>query len=67
MPVIMIHLYTIKLIIHQIRQLLFFLTKQQTDVDVFESILQAAIDRRGLINAVDSNGKFKINAVSNGI
>ena len=31
------------------------------------SILQAAIDRRVLINAVDINGKFKINGVSNDI
>ena len=67
MPVIMLHLYTIKLILHQIRQLLCLFKKNKTDVDVFESILQAAIDRRGLINAVDINGKFKINAVSNDI
>ena len=31
------------------------------------SILQAGIDRRVLIHAVDINGKIKINAVSNDI
>ena len=31
------------------------------------SILQAGIDNRVLINAVDINGKFKINAVSHDI
>ena len=34
---------------------------------MFVSILQAGIDRRVLINAVDNNGNFKINAVSNDI
>ena len=31
------------------------------------SILQAGIDRRALVNAVDINGKFNINAISNEI
>ena len=34
---------------------------------MFLSILQAGIDRRVLINAVDINGKFKINATLNDI
>ena len=34
---------------------------------MFLSILQAGIDRRVLINAVDINGKFKINATTNDI
>ena len=37
------------------------------DVDVFLSILQAGINDRVLINAVDINCKFKINATSNDI
>ena len=39
----------------------------KTDVYVVLSILQAGIDRRVLINAVDINGKLNINAVSNDI
>ena len=39
----------------------------KTDVDVCLSILQAGINRRVLINAVDVNGSFKINATTNGI
>ncbi len=34
---------------------------------MFLSILQAGIDRRVLINAVDINGRFKLNAVSNDV
>ena len=37
------------------------------DVEVFLYILQSGIYRRVLINAVDSNGKVKINSVSNDI
>ena len=37
------------------------------DVDVFLYILQAGIDRRVLINAVDNNGRFKINAATNDV
>ena len=39
----------------------------KADVDVFFYILQAGIDRRVLIHAVDINGKFKLNATSNDI
>ena len=35
-------------------------THLKNDVDVVLSILQAGIDRRVLINAVDINGKFKL-------
>ena len=42
-------------------------TYLKSGVDVFVCILQAAIDRRVLIHAVDSNGKFKMNATSNDI
>ena len=34
------------------------------DVHVLLSILQAGIDRRVLINAVDRNGKYKLNAIT---
>ena len=42
-------------------------TDLKTDVDVFLSILQAGIDRRVLINAVDINGRFRIHAITNDI
>ena len=42
-------------------------TYPKAEVNVALSILQAGIDRRVLINAVDINGKFKTNATSNDI
>ena len=39
----------------------------KSDVDVFLSMLQAAVDERVLSAAVDINGKLKLNAVSNDI
>ena len=42
-------------------------TYLKTDVDVLLSMLQAGIDRRALINAVDINGRFKLTATSNAI
>ena len=38
-----------------------------TGVDVCLSILQAGIDRRVLLNAVDINGKLKLNGAANDI
>ena len=42
-------------------------TYQKAEVNVALSILQAGKDRRVLINAVDINGNFKINATPNAI
>ena len=42
-------------------------TYSETEVDIFLSTLQAAIDRRVLVNTVDINGKFKLNATTNDI
>ena len=42
-------------------------TYLKTDVDVCLSILEAGINIRVLINSVDMNGKFKLNATTNGI
>ena len=56
----MLQLYRIKLIINQIKQILI----KKSWCSCFLSILQAAIYRRVLVNAVDVNGKFKLNAVS---
>ena len=42
-------------------------TYPKADVNVALSMLQAGIDRRVLANAVDINGKFKINHTSNDI
>ena len=42
-------------------------TYLKSEVDVFLSILQAGINNRGLINAVEINGNFKIHAVSNDV
>ena len=42
-------------------------TYLKTDVDVFLSILQAGINNRVLINAVDINNNFKLNATTNDI
>ena len=42
-------------------------TQLNYDVDVCLSILQAGIDRRVLLNAVDINGRFNLNASSNDI
>ena len=42
-------------------------TYQKAEVNVALSILQAGEDRRVLINAVDINGNFKINATPNAI
>ena len=42
-------------------------TQLKNDFDVLLSILQAGINNRVLINAVDINGKFKINATTNDI
>ena len=39
-------------------------TYLKSEVDVFLSILQAGVDRRVLIRAVQFNGKFKLNATS---
>ena len=43
------------------------ITYSKTEVNVALSTLQAGIDNRVLINAVDINGKFKLIAVSNDI
>ena len=42
-------------------------TYQKAEVNVALSILQAGKDRRVLINAVDINGNFNINATPNAI
>ena len=42
-------------------------TYPKADVNVALSMLQAGIDRRVLANAVDINGKFKINDTSHDI
>ena len=42
-------------------------TYPEAETNVALGILRAEIDTRGLTNAVDINGKFKINAVSNDI
>ena len=57
----------LKLILDYTLKLIKLICIQTTDVHVALSILQAGIYRRFLVNAVDINGKFKINATSSDI
>ena len=57
----------LKLILDYTLKLIKLICIQTTDVHVALPILQAGIYRLFLVNAVDINGKFKINATSSDI